>query len=347
MPAHASLSQHLPAVRRGFIAAGFLLALSIAGWRAPPALPSLPTLNNSPDRPAPAPTKALPSLQQAVMLPGMGEVAANPSLTRLTDGRLACAWLTHPTGHPEQATLWLSIMEHTGWREAQPLANLEYTAGEIFAHIRQIEAPVIHQHGSHLHLWYAANTLWGDGAQFLMHSRSADLGEHWTPPARVSISPLGSRKLQLGAPPRALADGSLALAIRPGQGAEPAEWLRLTTEGRVIDRWRDAPSLAGLPAAPVSPQRASAVHRLADGRWLLAGNPPGQPGTLSLWLSHDETGTWQLARTLESADDGLADFANPALLQGPEGWIDLVYSWRGQGIRHMRFSPAWLAGDAP
>ena len=374
--------QNTPRVRgalRWLLALFFLLALGAAVWRAPhPASPAFV--------PPPAANKnTLPAVQQAEMLPGMGEVASTPSLTRLADGRVACVWASGVEGNREQTIIWFATREKSGWSEPRPIANREYAAGAVFAHIRQINSPVIHQHGGLLHLWYTAAGVGGQNSQSIIHSVSSHDGEQWTTPNRLQTSPFANSGAQLNAPPIALQDGGMALPISQYLFSQHGEWLRLTEDGRILDKTRMRLHDAALNPAPLAidgnsaiallqdgkaqriraastgngglswqawdipaianPNTPIALTRLPSGRLLLATNTAAGRGTLALWVGDGKAQQWQLARSVESADDGAANFSEPTLLATPDGWIHLAYSWRQQGIRYMSFSEAWLDGD--
>lgn len=104
-------------------------------------------------------------------------------------------------------------------------------------------------------------------------------------------------------------------------------------------------TVAALP--PLNAQAPSALLGLPGGQLLLAANAPGTRGILQLWRSTDRGAHWQLARTVESAADGAADFSSPALLLARDGRIHLAYAWRRQAIRHLVFNDAWLDGANP
>lgn len=81
--------------------------------------------------------------------------------------------------------------------------------------------------------------------------------------------------------------------------------------------------------------------RLFDGRILLAFND-SRTGrdNLSLALSEDGGSTWLRCATLES--EAGAEFSYPYLIQGRDGRIHLVYTWKRKSIKHAAFNPAWL-----
>ena len=364
---------------RGLLALFFILAFGAALWRAPHPTPPIFVAPPAPNG------NALPAVQQAEMLPGMGEVAGTPSLTRLADGRIACVWASGVEGNREQTIIWFATREKNGWSEPLPIANREYAAGAVFAHIRQINSPVIHQHGALLHLWYGAAGVGAQNSQSIIHSVSSNDGEHWTTPTRLQTSPFANSGAQLNAPPVALQDGGLALPISQRLFSQHGEWLRLDATGQVLDKARMAldgatlnPAVLAIDShraiallqdgkaqqisaastdnggqswqalaipAIANPNTPIALTRLPSGRLLLATNSAAGRGTLALWIGNAKADQWQLVRSVESADDGAADFSEPTLLATPDGWIHLAYSWRQQGIRYMNFSEAWLDRD--
>jgi predicted neuraminidase len=369
-----------PAMQRGLVTLAFALALLAAFWRAPQSAPAafVPPVAAAPS--------ALPAIQQAAMLPGVGEIAGTPSLTRLADGRVAAAWLSGREGKREQAAIWFSTLDNRGWSEPQAVATREQTAGSIFAHIRQIADPVLYQHGKTLHLWHTATAIGGHVGQTIIHRSSDDGGLNWSKPVRVQASPFGNNGLLLKSPPLALADGGLGLPISQQLLSRHGEWLRLAADGQVLDKARLALAVPALQPAVVAldenralallrdgaarqvratasgnggqswqgieiaelanPDTPIALLQLPDGRLLLAGNTATGRGTLALWVTKRDGISWRQARIVETAADGAADFSEPTLLLAPDGWIHLAYGWRQQGIRHMRFSEAWLDGDA-
>lgn len=92
-----------------------------------------------------------------------------------------------------------------------------------------------------------------------------------------------------------------------------------------------------------NPNSAAAMIGLRDGSLLMACNPiPGNRNQLSLLRSTDQGDTWNLVRVIEASPDDREEFSYPALLQDRTGMIHLLYTWKRQGIRHARFTQAWL-----
>ena len=82
---------------------------------------------------------------------------------------------------------------------------------------------------------------------------------------------------------------------------------------------------------------------LRDGSLLMACNPiPGNRNRLALLRSTDQGDTWSLVRVVEESPDDREEFSYPALLQDRAGNVHLLYTWKRLGIRHARFTQAWL-----
>lgn len=323
---------------------------------------------------APAPgAQTLRPFMVATLLPAVAESAGSPSLAELPDGRIAAAWLAGP-GEPSAAALWFSLRDAAGWRDPRRIVDVASAAGRRFAHLDALEQPQLEAGRGTLHLWFASRGFPGWTSPQPMHLMSMDEGESWGRLQRIAATPLGGEALQGSLP---LGDGGRLLALAQ---ARSIEWVRLDAALRVVGKQRLATGarqgafvalpdgrLLGILRRPeasivaisedggehwqetparglANPQTASALLRLEDGRLLLAGN--GEQGTdsLHLWLSADQGRHWRLARTLENAADGAASFSHPSLLQGQDGQLHLAYAWRGQRIKYLNFSPAWLDG---
>jgi predicted neuraminidase len=136
-------------------------------------------------------------------------------------------------------------------------------------------------------------------------------------------------------------DAQRALALLRDAGPAPGKIQVAHTHNGGLS-WQ-----AGEPLALPNPNSAIALIRLRSGRLLLAGNPEIGREALLLWVSTDAGQTWQASRTVEAAADGGAEFSDPALLQGSDGRIHLLYTWRRQHIKHATFTEAWLDGGQP
>lgn len=313
----------------------FIAALIAAFWRLPVSPPAkiLP--------PPPASPSSLPSQFSSGFLPQTGDRAATASLTQLPDGRLLAAWVASTQKDDESSAIWFSRLGPSGWRPAQIIANRESTASGSFAHVRELAYPQLYVEGSWLHLWYISTSIGGLGSRAIQHSVSTDAGVSWLKPDQLAISPLGIGHTALRSAPIPLADDGLALPIFSGSANQSSTWLRLSASGEVVDK---ISPLSAIVPAPANTRLAQL--RLRSGRFLSAGNSPGERNTLQLWISSDGR-NWAISKTIESAPDGGAEFSDPVLLLARNGLIHLAYTWRGKRIKHAAFSEAWLDGSHP
>ena len=88
--------------------------------------------------------------------------------------------------------------------------------------------------------------------------------------------------------------------------------------------------------------------RLQNGHWLLVYNDTTQGRhSLAVSLSDDEGRTWKWTRHLERHDSGAYHY--PAVIQGRDGRIHVVYSYfapGGKSMKHAAFDEAWIrVGD--
>jgi len=88
--------------------------------------------------------------------------------------------------------------------------------------------------------------------------------------------------------------------------------------------------------------------RLANDNWVLVYNDTiSGRNRLAVSLSIDEGRTWKFTRHLEDQPQG--SFHYPAITQGKDGTIHVVYSYfvqQGKSMKHAAFNEAWIeAGD--
>lgn len=137
-------------------------------------------------------------------------------------------------------------------------------------------------------------------------------------------------------------DGQHAVAALrdSGPGDNHVQWAETRDAGRT---WQAA-SHRQIP----NPNSAVAMIGLKDGTLLMAANPiRGNRNKLALLRSTDQGLTWTLVRMIEESANDRDEFSYPALIQDRQGVIHLVYTWMRQGIRHARFTQAWLNQPGP
>lgn len=179
---------------------------------------------------------------------------------------------------------------------------------------------------------------WADS---IYESRSTDDGATWSEPVPTEL-PNNNSSIQF----TALADGRLALVYNHRRAEETTE-RRLSLYDEIDDDGLidEGAEGAGAPAAEPAPRAA--------GRSAFWGTPRA-PMTLA--ISEDSGRTWPIRRNLEVGDgyclsnnsrDGLnREFSYPSVHQGPNGELNIAYTYFRQAIKYVRVSPEWAYGGA-
>lgn len=349
----------------------FAAALGGAWWRAlPPPAPAFVV--------PPPVASTLPASFVSATLANTAAHAQSPSLTLLPDGRIAAAWLQKMPAREADATIHLSFWNGQQWSPSRIIVDRRLLANASKAQVQGLGQPTLFAHAGQLHLWLSS-THAGLGST-LHHLQSANAGEHWSAPQSLATSPLFNLGSRNALPPLALADGDLGLPTSHALFAQHGEWLRFDARGQLIDKARLPPAtrdphvvaldeqsalalatsseIAALRTAlspdgglrwplgemtpPATASAPKALLRLASGRLLLAAHAANTPPLVQLWLSDDRGRSWRETRSI-----GVEAAAELAMAQGQDGVIHLALGGQPAGIRHLRFSEAWLQGKAP
>jgi len=159
---------------------------------------------------------------------------------------------------------------------------------------------------------------------------SPDGGETWTYTGKIPGVPC-SHPTQIER-----SDGSILALLRPEE--YPLVGRSVSLDGGYT--W----SLALNTDLP-NPGAAVDMVKLTDGRVALAfNNSYRRRSPLSLALSLDEGETWPYIRDVDAGDIG--EYSYPGLIQGRDGRLHLVYTWRRTHIKHAAVEPDWILGAA-
>lgn len=97
---------------------------------------------------------------------------------------------------------------------------------------------------------------------------------------------------------------------------------------------------ACMPSALRNPNSGADMIRLRSGEVVVCFNDSVEKRTpLTLAVSLDEGRTWAARWNLET---GEGQFCYPTLMQASDETVHLVYTWKREGIKHVRISPQWL-----
>ncbi|WP_427173813.1 sialidase family protein [Arthrobacter sp. 92] len=175
---------------------------------------------------------------------------------------------------------------------------------------------------------------WADS---IYESRSTDDGITWSEPVPTEL-PNNNSSIQF----TALADGRLALVYNHSR-AEASTERRLSLYDEIDDD--GLAEEQGQLAEPV-PGAASSFD---DGARRAFWGTPRSPMTLA--ISEDSGRSWPIRRNLDVGDgyclsnnsrDGLnREYSYPSIHQGPDGALNIAYTYFRQAIKFVRVDPQW------
>ncbi|TLM86037.1 exo-alpha-sialidase [Pseudarthrobacter sp. NamE5] len=184
-------------------------------------------------------------------------------------------------------------------------------------------------HGSLLALF---RSRWADS---IYESRSTDDGSTWSEPVPTEL-PNNNSSIQF----TALADGRLALVYNHSRAQENTE-RRLSLYDEIDDD-----GLAEEQGQLAEPDAAAVAD---DGSRKAFWGTPRSPMTLA--ISEDSGRSWPIRRNLDVGDgyclsnnsrDGLnREYSYPSIHQGPDGSLNIAYTYFRQAIKFVRVDPQW------
>jgi predicted neuraminidase len=175
---------------------------------------------------------------------------------------------------------------------------------------------------------------WADS---IYESRSTDDGTTWSEPVPTEL-PNNNSSIQFAA----LADGRLALVYNHSRAEENTE-RRLSLYDEIDDD-----GLAAEQGQLTEPDPAAGAQMDDGGRRAFWGTPRS-PMTLA--ISEDSGRSWPIRRNLDVGDgyclsnnsrDGLnREYSYPSVHQGPDGALNIAYTYFRQAIKYVRVDPQW------
>jgi predicted neuraminidase len=172
---------------------------------------------------------------------------------------------------------------------------------------------------------------WADS---IYESRSTDSGSTWSEPVPTEL-PNNNSSIQF----TALADGRLAMVYNHSRAEENTE-RRLSLYDEIDDN-----GLAEEQGRLAEPDASS----FDDGSRKAFWGTPRSPMTLA--ISEDSGRSWPIRRNLDVGDgyclsnnsrDGLnREYSYPSIHQGPDGALNIAYTYFRQAIKFVRVDPQW------
>ncbi|WP_314194406.1 exo-alpha-sialidase [uncultured Arthrobacter sp.] len=180
---------------------------------------------------------------------------------------------------------------------------------------------------------------WADS---IYESRSTDDGTTWSEPVPTEL-PNNNSSIQFAA----LADGRLALVYNHRRAEENTE-RRLSLYDEIDDDGLAAEQGQLTEADPVAGAETD------DGGRRAFWGTPRSPMTLA--ISEDSGRSWPIRRNLDVGDgyclsnnsrDGLnREYSYPSIHQGPDGALNIAYTYFRQAIKYVRVDPQWAYGGS-
>ncbi|MDR3633206.1 MAG: exo-alpha-sialidase [Isosphaeraceae bacterium] len=289
-----------------------------------------------------------------------------------TPGGLVAAWFGGTDEGKPDVGIWVARRDAQGWSRPVEVAEGRQEGGQRFP----CWNPVLFQtENGPLQLFYkvgpSPKAWWG----LLMNS--ADSGRSWSPPKRLPdgiLGPIKNKPVRL--PDGALlcpssteddgwrvhlerttdagatwtktapaADGTTFGVIQPSVLFHPGNRLQIlcrSQQGRIVESWSEdggatwGPLTAtGLP----NPNSGTDAVTLKDGRALLVYNHTRRGRSpLNVALSEDGK-AWKAGPVLETEP---GEFSYPAVIQGADDRVHVVYTWKRRRIKHVVLDPAKL-----
>ena len=116
-----------------------------------------------------------------------------------------------------------------------------------------------------------------------------------------------------------------------------AEWIYQTTSTDEGEKWTS-------PSKTKLPNNNSGIQAtvLDSGNIAVVYNPTNHDRyPLRISLSEDEGKTWKYSRDLETGNSG-NEFSYPTLLQSPDGFIHVSYTYNRDTIKYAKFKEDWV-----
>jgi predicted neuraminidase len=251
----------------------------------------------------------------------------NPVLYQVPGGDLLLFYKIGPSPSTWKGRMKTSSDNGRTWSSAKALSDIGGSIGPVK------NKPVMLSNGVLL----SPSSTEGEGWKVHFEA-SADSGRSWR-----MIGPINDGKITNAIQPSILIykDGKLQILARSKERALLQSWSSDNGE-----TWSPL-TPAGLP----NNNSGTDAVTLKDGRQLLVYNhvlPPadaknGKGARTPLNLAWSKDGrTWYAAAILE--DSPISQYSYPSIIQGRDGMVHIVYTWRRQKIKYVKIDPSKLLG---
>ncbi|AZC27441.1 MULTISPECIES: sialidase family protein [Pseudomonas] len=250
-----------------FICSSLLLAaVFIAAWRSHPPHQLAPFAQVAVANQAGG--KELPRYQSRFVSSELDDFVHSSSVTALPGGDLMAVWFAGSReGAADVQVRSARFDAKSGeWGAEQVLATRESTRAGTGRYIRKLGNPVIAlAPDQRLWMFYVSVSVGGWATSAINAMVSDDLGRNWSTPQQLITSPFFNISTLVRAAPVFHADGAIGLPVYHEFMGKFAEYLYLSPDGAVIDKFRISRGKHSLQPTivPLDEQRAVAMLRYA------------------------------------------------------------------------------------
>ena len=308
-----------------------------------------------------------------IELPRPTPSAHASSIAFMQDGSLLIAWFGGTREGADDVAIQMARVKDERVQDSWTSLTCEQLEGLTHRVIRTLGNPVVWIDADgrvQLNVVSVSYGGWAGSSVNQLHSQ--DGGKNWSAAQRLILSPLFNLSTLVRNQVVAMQDGTIGLPAYHELLHKWGMWVRVTTEGRVLQCERMPsnvgellqPAVAAISAtdavgrsatedggqtwslkAPLdipNPNASISMIRLVDGSLLIAANPLANGrNVLQLFRSRDDGASWTVSRTIERSALG-SEFSYPSFAQSADGMIYLSYTWQRKGIRLCAFNSAWL-----
>ncbi|MFQ6348066.1 sialidase family protein [Pseudomonas sp. R11F] len=242
-----------------------LLAVFFAAWQSHPPHTLAPFAQAGPSD---TPAATTPHYTSRFVSSQLTDFVHSSSVTALPGGDLMAVWFAGSReGAADVQVRTARFDARSGeWGAEQVLATRESTRDGTQRYIRKLGNPVIAL-GPDQRLWmfYVSVSVGGWATSAINVMVSQDLGANWSAPRQLVTSPFFNISTLVRAAPVFHADGSIGLPVYHEFMGKFAEYLYLSADGAVIDKFRISRGKHSLQPTivPQDGQRAVAMLRYA------------------------------------------------------------------------------------
>lgn len=266
------------------LAALFLLvAFALAGWtiaKRPPAgnfvpvaqLTALSGMANAPVVPAgarPPPMAERLRLDADFVSSSPGQAVHAASLVELRDGRLRAVWFSGSREGAGDVAIKSAVLDGSAhyWSDESTLYDRQRIQQGLWRYVKKIGNPVIARapDGS-LILWMVNVSLGGWAGSSITWARSDDEGTTWSNPKRLVTSPFLNISTLVKGAPFFYQNGEIGLPVYHEFVSKFSEILRISAQGRVVDKTRIPDSQTQLQPVVLVADETHAQMYMRSGR---------------------------------------------------------------------------------